>query len=128
MIDRVEELAGSRTTLCGYLRGNNLNVKEPLFISGFGLISDYTAEQITDPCPLLVYDPKSRSLRKKEKMIHAPQSQVGQCIFDKDGDYITLPKQHVVFTQVENEEKFLSQNKGVQMMREMQSGKHMLDS
>jgi hypothetical protein len=43
-----------------------------IFVSGFGIVKEFKIEQISDPCPLTVYDPNNRSLRKREKLIHAP--------------------------------------------------------
>ncbi len=31
-------------------------------------------------------------------MIYAPMSNIGTYLFDKEGDYVTIPKNHVVFT------------------------------
>lgn len=44
-----------------------------------------------DPCPLEKYNKDSRSLRKREKMIYSPMSNVGAYLFDKEGDYVTIP-------------------------------------
>lgn len=43
-------------------------------------------------------------------MIYSPMSNVGMFLFDKEGDYVTIPKNHLVFTEQKNEEKFISQN------------------
>lgn len=82
-------------------------------MSGFGLVEKYEAVQINDPCPLTQYNKEERTLRKWEKIIHAPQSQVSAYLFDKDGDYITLPKKHVVFTEQLEENEDIKHNEGV---------------
>lgn len=46
----------------------------------------------TDPCPLIKYEKNTKNLKKREKFIYAPMSNFTNYIFDKDGDYITIPK------------------------------------
>lgn len=58
---------------------------------GFGLLENYQITGLPDPCPIERYNKDSRSLKKREKMIYAPMSNVGTYLFDKEGDYVTIP-------------------------------------
>lgn len=60
-----------------------------------------------------------KSLKKFEKLIYAPQSNVGMLMFDETGDYVTIPDKYVVFTKTENQTNEIDQHEGVQIMRQM---------
>lgn len=79
-------------TLYGYLRGTNLKRDTKIHLAGVGDFSIDTIEKLNDPCPLPDADSeKRRKLSDKAKTIHAPMSDVGGVMFDKDAVYINVP-------------------------------------
>lgn len=79
-------------TLYGYLRGTNLKRDTKIHLAGVGDFSIDTIEKLNDPCPLPDADnEKRRKLSDKAKTIHAPMSDVGGVMFDKDAVYINVP-------------------------------------
>jgi ribosome biogenesis protein BMS1 len=79
-------------TLYGYLRGTNLKKDTKIHLAGVGDFSIDTIEKLNDPCPLPDADSeKRRKLSDKAKTIHAPMSDVGGVMFDKDAVYINVP-------------------------------------
>lgn len=69
----------------------------------------------------------SRSLKKREKLIYAPMSDLGFLIFDETGDYVNIPDKHVVFTQREGHADEFGEHEGVRMMRELQRNMETVD-
>ena len=74
---------------------------------------------------------KKRSLRQTERIIYAPQSNLGFLNYDKSSGYITIPDNHVMFTRIEEEKIDEHGNKtmvivngeggeGVEMVRKLQ--------
>lgn len=61
-----------------------------------------------------------KSLKKFEKVIYAPQSNIGMTMFDETGDYVTIPDKYVVFTKTENQTAEIAEHEGVKMMRDLQ--------
>lgn len=64
---------------------------------------DYNMTELSvmpDPCPLPNKDKKSNSLSKKESLLFAPLSNVGNVAFDKDAVYIDIGKAN--YTKKEN--------------------------
>ena len=103
LADRMEELTPrelvksdpkmDRTiTVYGYLRGTNLRDKQPIHIPGVGDFTIKSVERLADPCPLPTQESeRRRRLSEKHKLIHAPMSDVGGIMFDKDAVYINVP-------------------------------------
>jgi len=61
-------------------------------IPGAGDFDIKSITQLADPCPLPTADSeKRRKLAEKHKLIHAPMSDVGGIIYDKDAVYINVP-------------------------------------
>ncbi|PWN50183.1 DUF663-domain-containing protein [Violaceomyces palustris] len=103
LADRLEDLtprelvrqnpkADRTITVYGYLRGTNLRPNQRVHIPGAGDLSIKSVEKLNDPCPLPTNDSeKRRKLSDKAKLIHAPMSDVGGVMFDKDAVYINVP-------------------------------------
>lgn len=103
LADRMEDLTpredvranpkGDRTiTVYGYLHGTHLRPSQRVHIPGAGDLSITSIEKLNDPCPLPTQDSeKRRKLSDKAKLIHAPMSDVGGVMFDKDAVYINVP-------------------------------------
>ncbi|WFD30975.1 Glycoside hydrolase 2 (Mannanase, beta-galactosidase) [Malassezia sp. CBS 17886] len=103
LADRMEELTPrelvredprmDRTiTVYGYLRGTNMRQHQPVHVPGLGDLTVSSIERLADPCPLPTQDSeKRRKLSDKAKLIHAPMSDVGGVMFDKDAVYINVP-------------------------------------
>lgn len=72
---------------------------------------------------------KNRSLQMSERLIYAPQSNIGVLSFDETGGYVTIPDKYVVFTKRDDENWENLEHEGVRMMRELQqSTRHMDDN
>ncbi|KAF8507370.1 GTP binding protein [Hysterangium stoloniferum] len=79
-------------TLYGYLRGTNLKATMTVHVPGAGDLSIVSVTALNDPCPLPTSDSeKRRKLSDKMKLIHAPMSDVGGVMYDKDAVYINVP-------------------------------------
>ncbi|UZJ56807.1 hypothetical protein CBS101457_006127 [Exobasidium rhododendri] len=103
MADRLEDLTPKEevrlnpkmdrtVTFYGYLRGTNMKRDTKVHLAGVGDFSIDTIEKLSDPCPLPSTDSeKRRKLSDKAKTIHAPMSDVGGVMFDKDAVYINVP-------------------------------------
>lgn len=80
-------------TLYGYLRGTNLRQSTKVHIPGVGDIDIKTVTKLGDPCPLPNADSeKRRKLSEKKKLlVHAPMSDVGGVMYDKDAVWINVP-------------------------------------
>jgi ribosome biogenesis protein BMS1 len=90
-----------RVTLYGYLRGTNMKESTKVHVPGAGDLEIKTIAMLPDPCPLPTADgEKRRRLAEKHKLIHAPMSDVGGILYDKDAVYITVPGN---FTRKEGE-------------------------
>ncbi|KAG1797852.1 DUF663-domain-containing protein [Suillus plorans] len=105
LVDRIEDLTPreeiriskgrcDRTvTLYGYLRGTNLRQSTKVHIPGVGDMDIKTVTKLGDPCPLPDADSeKRRKLSEKKKLlVHAPMSDVGGVMYDKDAVWINVP-------------------------------------
>lgn len=103
LADRLEDLTAKENvranpsmdrtiTLYGYLRGTNLRPDSKIHIAGVGDFGIESIEKLSDPCPLPnAESEKRRKLSDKAKTIHAPMSDVGGVMFDKDAVYINVP-------------------------------------
>lgn len=82
-----------RITLYGYLRGTNLQEHSKIHIPGAGDFKITSSTRLDDPCPLPNSDSeKRRRLSEKQKLIiHAPMSDIGGVMYDKDAVYVNVP-------------------------------------
>lgn len=80
-------------TLYGYLRGTNLRPGTKVHVPGVGDLNMKSVAALGDPCPLPDADSeKRRKLSEKKKLlVHAPMSDVGGVVYDKDAVYINVP-------------------------------------
>ncbi|WVR05949.1 hypothetical protein IAU60_002976 [Kwoniella sp. DSM 27419] len=80
-------------TLYGYLRGPNLPPRNAkIHIPGAGDLEVKEVERLADPCPLPTLESeRRRKMGEKAKLIHAPMSDVGGIMYDKDAVYINVP-------------------------------------
>jgi len=61
-------------------------------VPGAGDLVIKSLKLLSDPCPLPTSDSeKRRKLSEKQKLIHAPMSDVGGVMYDKDAVYINVP-------------------------------------
>nr|GAT58769.1 DUF663-domain-containing protein [Mycena chlorophos] len=128
LADRIEELTPreqvrlskgkcDRTvTVYGYVRGTNLRMGTKVHIPGVGDLEMKSVSILGDPCPLPDADSeKRRKLSEKKKLlIHAPMSDVGGVVYDKDAVYINVPGS---FTRGNND---VPQGEGEQMVMDLQ--------
>ena len=75
-----------KVTVYGYLRGTNLRHRMKVHIPGVGDLDVNSVTVLGDPCPLPDADSeKRRKLSEKKKLlVHAPMSDVGGIMYDKD--------------------------------------------
>ncbi|KIY31115.1 ribosome biogenesis protein BMS1 [Cryptococcus gattii E566] len=80
-------------TLYGYVRGPNLPPRNAkIHIPGAGDLEVKEVERLADPCPLPTLESeRRRKMGEKAKLIHAPMSDVGGVMYDKDAVYINVP-------------------------------------
>lgn len=71
--------------------------------------------------------PVRRSLKKYEKLIYAPQSNIGLMMFDESGDYVNIPDKYVVFTKTQNQMEGVENHEGVRMVRELHENNFQID-
>lgn len=113
-------------TVYGYLRGTHLRPSQRVHIPGAGDLSITSIEKLNDPCPLPTADSeKRRKLSDKAKLIHAPMSDVGGVMFDKDAVYINVPGS---FTRAEGEEGKEGKGEGEKMVMSLQDANATLDT
>ncbi|KAG6853292.1 hypothetical protein C0991_005464 [Blastosporella zonata] len=107
LADRIEDLtprelvrtSGGKcdrtVTMYGYVRGTHLRTGARVHIPGVGDMAVKSVEALGDPCPLPGSDPeqeKRRKLSEKKKLVlHAPMSDVGGVMYDKDAVWINVP-------------------------------------
>lgn len=80
-------------TVYGYVRGTNLRLSTKVHVPGVGDLDMKNVTLLGDPCPLPdTASEKRRKLSEKKKLlIHAPMSDVGGVIYDKDAVWINVP-------------------------------------
>ncbi|KAK0539447.1 Glycoside hydrolase 2 (Mannanase, beta-galactosidase) [Tilletia horrida] len=89
---RLNPKADRIVTIYGYLRGTNLRRDQMVHIPGVGDLRLDSVERLADPCPLPDNETeKRRKLADKARLIHAPMSDVGGILFDKDAVYVNVP-------------------------------------
>lgn len=104
LADRIQDLTPRETirenpkidrtiTLYGYLRGPNLPARNAkVHIPGAGDLEIKEVERLSDPCPLPTLESeRRRKMGEKAKLIHAPMSDVGGVMYDKDAVYVNVP-------------------------------------
>ncbi|KAN0066315.1 Glycoside hydrolase 2 (Mannanase, beta-galactosidase) [Thecaphora frezii] len=112
-------------TVYGYLRGTHLRVSQRVHIPGAGDLTISSVEKLTDPCPLPTQESeKRRKLSEKHKLIHAPMSDVGGVMFDKDAVYINVPGS---FSRNADGETETPAGEGEQMVMDLQDAQVTLD-
>jgi len=109
----------------GYIRGCSYRLNNTVHITGLGDYEIKGMEVMDDPCPAmnkaLVDDDKDvengeegavgpqkkkskkRNLKQNERVIYAPQSNLGFLNYEQTSGYITIPDKHVIFTEIEEE-------------------------
>lgn len=142
--------------LFGYIRGSTFFNQPAASIVGLGKRGLKELKSIDDPCPSLEqkveaaqteaeYEGtkeatnlngenkekkkagRSRTLELNQRLLYAPQSNVGVLAFDETGGYVTIPDKFIIFTKKDGEDELHSQNEGVKMMRELHQTKQRLD-
>ncbi|KAL7424733.1 Glycoside hydrolase 2 (Mannanase, beta-galactosidase) [Cryptotrichosporon argae] len=90
---RTNPKADRTITLYGYLRGPNLPARNAkVHIPGAGDLEVREVERLQDPCPLPTLESeRRRRMGEKAKLIHAPMSDVGGVMYDKDAVYVNVP-------------------------------------
>ena len=89
---RNEPKCDRTVTLYGYLRGTHLKPSTTVHIPGAGDLRIAGVSVLPDPCPLPTLESeKRRKLSDKMKLIHAPMSDVGGVMYDKDAVYVNVP-------------------------------------
>ncbi|KAF9561058.1 DUF663-domain-containing protein [Agrocybe pediades] len=80
-------------TVYGYVRGTNLRLGTKVHIPGVGDLDMNSVTVLGDPCPLPTAESeKRRKLSEKKKLlIHAPMSDVGGVMYDKDAVWVNVP-------------------------------------
>ncbi|CAO1614615.1 unnamed protein product [Jaminaea pallidilutea] len=137
LADRLEDLTSReqirtnpktdrRITIYGYLRGTNMRSNQRVHIPGLGDMSIASIEQLADPCPLPTTESeKRRRLDDRHKLVHAPMSDVGGVMFDKDAVYINVPGN---FTRKEDAEDGNAVGEGEEMVMRLQEAQSTLGS
>lgn len=103
--DRIEDLTDPesirqntkidrKVAFYGYVHGTNgFRPQSLLHIPGVGDLTVQTVSALPDPCPLPTNkqdETKRKRLSEKERLIHAPMSDVGGITYDQDAVYIEM--------------------------------------
>ena len=110
-------------SLFGYVRGNHLNKNSLIYINGLGEFNIDYAEKIDDPCPIEMVSKNGkvkRTLKKKDKNLYAPYSNINMLEYDRKSGYINIPEKLVTFTKGLKEVDNLANDEGVKMVRKLQ--------
>ena len=80
-------------TVYGYLHGTNLRDGTKVHIPGVGDLDINNITLLGDPCPFPTPESeKRRKLSEKKKLlVHAPMSDVGGMMYDKDAVWVNVP-------------------------------------
>ncbi|KAJ8463321.1 hypothetical protein ONZ45_g17621 [Pleurotus djamor] len=80
-------------TVYGYVHGTHLRSGTKVHIPGVGDLDVNSITKLGDPCPTPDADAvKRRKLSEKKKLlVHAPMSDVGGVIYDKDAVWVNVP-------------------------------------
>ena len=110
-------------SLFGYVRGNHLNKNSLVHINGLGEYKIDYATKIDDPCPIEMVAKNGkikRTLKKKDKNLYAPYSNINMLEYDRKSGYINIPEKLVTFTKGLKESDHLANDEGVKMVRKLQ--------
>ena len=110
-------------SLFGYVRGNHLNKNSLIYINGLGEFNIDFAEKIEDPCPIEMVSKNGkvkRTLKKRDKNLYAPYSNINMLEYDRKSGYINIPEKLITFTKGLKETDNLANDEGVQMVRKLQ--------
>ena len=110
-------------SLFGYVRGNHLNKNSKIHINGLGEYNIDYITKIDDPCPIEMVSKNGkikRTLKKKDKNLYAPYSNINMLEYDRKSGYINIPEKLVTFTKGLKELDVLAEDEGVKMVRELQ--------
>ena len=117
-------------SLFGYVRGNHLNKNSLIYINGLGEFNIDFAEKVEDPCPIEMVSKNGkikRTLKKKDKNLYAPYSNINMLEYDRKSGYINIPEKLVTFTKGLKETDNLANDEGVKMVRQLQDVKGDID-
>lgn len=139
MADRYERSVTNPdlVTFWGYVRGCTYRVSDRVHVVGCGDHYIDSMVETHDPCEGPQGDNPMRTLKKKDKIIYAPMTNLGFMNFEATGGYITIPSRNVLFTDVKRlealgevqmdkggsseEEEDEEMPEGVRMVRELQN-------
>ena len=110
-------------SLFGYVRGNHLNKNSLVHINGLGEYKIDYVTKIEDPCPIEMVSKNGkikRTLKKKDKNLYAPYSNINMLEYDRKSGYINIPEKLVTFTKGLKELDNLANDEGVKMVRKLQ--------
>ena len=110
-------------SLFGYIRGNHLNKNSLVHINGLGEYKIDYITKIEDPCPIEMVSKNGkikRTLKKKDKNLYAPYSNINMLEYDRKSGYINIPEKLVTFTKGLKELDNLANDEGVKMVRKLQ--------
>ena len=110
-------------SLFGYVRGNHLNKNSLVHINGLGEYKIDFATKVDDPCPIEMVAKNGkikRTLKKKDKNLYAPYSNINMLEYDRKSGYINIPEKLITFTKGLKELDNLANDEGVKMVRKLQ--------
>ncbi len=110
-------------SLFGYIRGNHLNKNSLVHVNGLGEYKIDYVTKIDDPCPIEMVSKNGkikRTLKKKDKNLYAPYSNINMLEYDRKSGYINIPEKLVTFTKGLKELDNLANDEGVKMVRKLQ--------
>jgi hypothetical protein len=67
---------------------------------GVGDLTVLSMEEQNDPCEVVPSESKHRTLKKQDRVIYAPMTNLGFMSFEASGGFITIPDANVIFTDV----------------------------
>lgn len=124
----------------GYLRGSALRPQSTVHICGVGDTTVHTVTENSDPCPSPAAAEEKRklghrTLRDKERLVHAPMTDLGGIERDDDAVYVHMDERRMVFTDKSQTEGGLSSEAGtavrggpgVGMVKDLQAMDHPID-
>ncbi|TFK62239.1 DUF663-domain-containing protein [Pluteus cervinus] len=111
-------------TLYGYVRGTNLREGTKVHIPGVADLDIKSVQLLGDPCPMPNADSERRRKlsEKKALVVHAPMSDIGGVMYDKDAVWVNVPGN---FTRGNTD---ILQGEGEQMVMDLQDVDETLDA
>jgi len=100
LADRFERAADDKITFWGYVRGCTYRINDRVHVVGVGDHYIESMVEVSDPCEIETKGNGMRSLKKKDKLIYAPMTNLGFMNFEATGGFITIPEKNVMFTDV----------------------------